>query len=203
MSDLTSSSIPVMPVQEAGPFQHLNTFLDKFVLPYPVRYLTNRLTILATLCLLIPLLFFTANQAFVNALNSYLNVMSVVVSSTVLLYSTISEARDRAASARREQIARAHQQIVDQRAQEDHERIEQMHKHLDELRSEVMNHVSTSLSEIQRILVERLETMQTVDRTRDEQMHQAVMEANQQQDGKIAALSDMLAALKSDEGDEE
>jgi hypothetical protein len=32
----------------------LNAFLDKYVLPYPVKYLTNRLTILATLCLLIP-----------------------------------------------------------------------------------------------------------------------------------------------------
>ena len=38
-----------------------------------------------------PLLFFTGNQAFVNALNSYLNVMSVVVSSTVLLYATIAD----------------------------------------------------------------------------------------------------------------
>src|SRR5690349_503032 len=143
MSDLTPSNIPVMPIQEAGPFQRLNAFLDKYVLPFPVRYLTNRLTILATLCLLIPLIFFTANQAFVNALNSYLNVMSVVVSSTVLLYSTISEARDRAASARREEIARAHQAKVDERAEEDHERIELMHRHLNELRSEVMEHVST------------------------------------------------------------
>ena len=200
MSDLTPSNIPVMPIQEAGPFQRLNAFLDKYVLPFPVRYLTNRLTILATLCLLIPLIFFTANQAFVNALNSYLNVMSVVVSSTVLLYSTISEARDRAASARREEIARAHQAKVDERAEEDHERIELMHRHLNELRSEVMEHVSTSLSEIQRILVERLDTMQTADQTRDEQMHRAVMDANQQQDDKIASI---LASLKDDEGDEE
>src|SRR3954471_5701985 len=82
--------------------ERLNTFLDQHVLPYPVKYLTNRVTILATLCLLIPLIFFANNQAFVNAVNSYLNVMSVAVSSIVLLYSTISEIRERAAAQRRE-----------------------------------------------------------------------------------------------------
>jgi hypothetical protein len=76
----------------------LNAFLDSYVLPYPVKYLTNRLTILATLCLLIPLIKFADVQVFVLATNSYLNVMSVVVSSTVLLYSTISEVRDRQSS---------------------------------------------------------------------------------------------------------
>src|SRR5579862_2344588 len=86
------------PITGAGPMHQLNEFLDKYVLPWPVKYLTHRLTILATLCLLIPLVFFTANQAFVNALNSYLNVMSVVVSSTVLLYATISEVRERQAA---------------------------------------------------------------------------------------------------------
>src|SRR5438045_521807 len=80
--------------QPTGPIVRLNEFLDKYVLPYPVKYLTNRVVILLTLCLLIPLIFYTANQAFVNALNSYLNVMSVVVSSTVLLYATISELRE-------------------------------------------------------------------------------------------------------------
>jgi hypothetical protein len=68
-----------------GLFARLNFFLDKFVLPYPVRFLTNRLTIVATLCLLLPLLVYAQNSQFVWAVNSYLNVMSVVVSSTVLL----------------------------------------------------------------------------------------------------------------------
>src|SRR5437870_4890326 len=55
--------------QPTGPIARLNEFLDKYVLPYPVKYLTNRVVILLTLCLLIPLIFYTANQAFVNALN--------------------------------------------------------------------------------------------------------------------------------------
>ncbi|MBX3085137.1 MAG: hypothetical protein KF716_26120 [Anaerolineae bacterium] len=203
MSDATPTPIPVMPVQEDGPFKRLNAFLDKYVLPYPVRYLTNRLTILATLGLLIPLIFFTKEQAFVNTLNSYLNVMSVVVSSTVLLYSTISEARDRIASARREQIAALHQAKVDERAQEDHERIEQMHQHLDELRREVMDHVSTSLNEIQKILMERLDTMHSTDQAQLTAMHEAVMDANQRHHEQIAALSAMVESLKDDGSNEE
>lgn len=76
----------------------INAFLDQHVLPYPVKYLTNRITILATLCLLVPLIVLANVTVFVLAANSYLNVMSVVVSSTVLLYSTLAEARDRAPS---------------------------------------------------------------------------------------------------------
>ena len=79
------SFLPTDPVASKGAFQRLNIFLDQHLLPYPVKFLTNRVIILATLALLLPLLFFTSDQSFVNALNSYLNVMSVVVSSTVLL----------------------------------------------------------------------------------------------------------------------
>src|SRR4051812_3494114 len=92
-----------------GLFERLNLFLDKFVLPYPVKFLTNRITIVATLCLLLPLLIYAENARFVWAVNSYLNVMSVVVSSTVLLFSTVSDVRQRAAAQRREEIARTHQ----------------------------------------------------------------------------------------------
>src|SRR5262245_19455821 len=104
----------VMPsVPRSGPplmgfMDRMNEFLDRLVLPYPVKYLTNRITILATLAMLIPLEVLTSQQAFVNSVNSYLNVMSVVVSSTVLLYSTLSEARDKEAAKRREEIAEQH-----------------------------------------------------------------------------------------------
>ena len=87
------------------------------MLPYPVRFLTNRVIILATLALLVPLLFFTSDQAFVNALNSYLNVMSVVVSSTVLLYATIADVRDRAAAKRADEIAKTYEQVLEDRIQ--------------------------------------------------------------------------------------
>jgi hypothetical protein len=106
---------PIIP--KTGPIQRLNKILDGHVLPYPVRFLTNRVVILATLGLLIPLLFFTRDQAFVNALNSYLNVMSVVVSSTVLLYATIADVRDREAAKRSEEMARTYEQILEERVQ--------------------------------------------------------------------------------------
>ena len=108
------------PVIERNPsvLQRLNAILDERVLPYPVRFLTNRIIILATLALLIPLLFFTSNQAFVNALNSYLNVMSVVVGSTVLLYATIADVRDRAAAKRADEIAKTYERVLEDRIQE-------------------------------------------------------------------------------------
>src|SRR5689334_4497678 len=104
-------SVPVMRTNRESWVEQLNTFLDRYVLPFPVKYLTNRVVILLTLSLLIPLIAFANVTVFVLAANSYLNVMSVVVSSTVLLYSTLSEARDRAAAERREQIAEQHQKI--------------------------------------------------------------------------------------------
>ena len=112
------SSTPLIQKLSPSRLQRLNVFLDKHVLPYPVRFLTNRVIILATLALLIPLIFFTSQQAFVNALNSYLNVMSVVVSSTVLLYATIADVRDRAAAKRAEEIAKAYEQALAERVQE-------------------------------------------------------------------------------------
>ena len=113
-----NSSTPLIEEQSSSRLQRLNIFLDKNVLPYPVRFLTNRVIILATLALLIPLIFFTSQQAFVNALNSYLNVMSVVVGSTVLLYATIADVRDRAAAKRAEEIAKAYEQVLEERVQE-------------------------------------------------------------------------------------
>ncbi len=111
------STTPIIKEQLPGRVQRLNTFLDDRLLPYPVRFLTNRVIILATLALLIPLVFFTSNQGFVNALNSYLNVMSVVVSSTVLLYATIADVRDRAAAKRAEEMAKAYEQVLEERVQ--------------------------------------------------------------------------------------
>jgi hypothetical protein len=93
-----------------------NTFLDKFVLPWPVRFLTFRPVILLTIALLIPLIAFANNTVLVLSLNSYLNTMSVAVSSIVLLYATISEARQ-------QKIA----EMQEQRAQEDHTHVTESH----------------------------------------------------------------------------
>ena len=100
----------------AGFFDSFNTFLDRYVLPWPVRYLTFRLVILVTIALLIPLVIFSNQTVMVLMINSYLNVMSVAVSSIVLLYSTISEAHQK-------QIA----QLQEERAREDHVHVTEMH----------------------------------------------------------------------------
>jgi hypothetical protein len=94
----------------------INDFLDRHVLPWPVRFLTARFVILMTIILLLPLIIFAKYTVFVLATNSYLNTMSVAVSSIVLLYATISEARQK-------QIA----EMQEKRALEDHIHVTEMH----------------------------------------------------------------------------
>jgi hypothetical protein len=97
-------------------FKLINDFLDQHVLPWPVRFLTFRFVILATIALLIPLLVYANNQVLVLGINSYLNTMSVAVSSIVLLYATLNEAHQK-------QIA----EMQEKRAQEDHAHVTEMH----------------------------------------------------------------------------
>lgn len=97
--------------------EKINALLDEFVLPWPVRFLTHRFVILITIALLIPLIAFASNTVFVLTANSYLNTMSVAVSSIVLLYATIAEIRDK-------QIA----DMQEKRAQEDHMHVVEMHQ---------------------------------------------------------------------------
>lgn len=96
--------------------QRIYDFLDKYVLPWPVRYLSHRFVILLTISLLIPLVVYAANQTLVLLVNSYLNTMSVAVSSIVLLYATLSEIHQK-------QIA----ELQEKRAQEDHSHVVEMH----------------------------------------------------------------------------
>jgi hypothetical protein len=97
----------------------INDFLDQYILPWPVRYLSHRFVILVTIALLIPLVVFASNQVLVLLINSYLNTMSVAVSSIVLLYATISEVHQK-------QIA----ELQEKRAQEDHAHVVEMHQML-------------------------------------------------------------------------
>jgi len=173
-------STPDIPPSQSGVFARLNVFLDKHVLPYPVKYLTNRITILGTLCLLIPLIIFADVTVFVLAANSYLNVMSVVVSSTVLLYSTLSDARDKAANQRREEIATLHQQQVDALMQADHLRIQYIHDHLDE---------------IQQMLSGQLVEIQNENQTKYAARHNEVLDQISVHSKDLEALRGLLHAL--------
>jgi hypothetical protein len=183
-------SVPRMHTQQTnGLFQRLNAFLDTYILPYPVKYLTNRLTILATMSLLIPLIVYANNQVFVLAANSYLNVMSVVVSSTVLLYSTIGEARDREAAQRREQIAREHEAAVEAREQIDHELIQN-------IKSELSEHVTQSLENIQKTLFEYLEKLQDEDEARDISTQKAVLVSAENHRQELETLRTMVKDMQ-------
>ena len=93
-----------------------NDLLDRYILPLPVRFLTFRFVILLTILLLVPLVVFANNTVWVLAVNSYLNTMGVAVSSIVLLYATVSEARQK-------QIA----ELQEKRALEDHMHVTEMH----------------------------------------------------------------------------
>lgn len=168
----------------ASPMQRINMLLDRYVLPYPVKYLTNRITILATLCLLIPLIVFANVEVFVLAANSYLNVMSVVVSSTVLLYSTISDARDKAAMERREAIAQQHQQEMDKQ-------LAASAAALDKIQDELRQHVNAQLEAIQRILLERIDT----NHVEISAMQQAIIDSTHAQDKEVETIKQMVAAI--------
>ncbi len=97
--------------------ERIDAFLDNHVLPWPVRFLTNRFVILITISLLIPLIVLANDTVLVLSINSYLNTMSVAVSSIVLLYATIAEVRQK-------QIA----EMQEKRAQDDHQHIVETHE---------------------------------------------------------------------------
>ena len=73
----------------------MNSLLDKYILPLPVRFITSGLVILLTMGLLVPLVLFRNNTPVILLVNSYLNVMSVAVASIVLRYAQKTEAHER------------------------------------------------------------------------------------------------------------
>lgn len=115
----------------------VNDFLDRYILPWPVRFLTFRFVILVTIGLLIPLIVFAKNTVFILAVNSYLNTMSVAVSSIVLLYAMVSEARQK-------QIA----EMQEKRAQEDHTHVTNMHN----LVLQTLQNQNEEMAELKRLL---------------------------------------------------
>src|SRR5574341_1461492 len=117
--------------------KRINDFLDQHILPWPVRFLTFRFVILATIGLLIPLIVYASNQVLVLAINSYLNTMSVAVSSIVLLYATLNEAHQK-------QIA----EMQEKRAQEDHTHVTEMHQ----LVSETLNNQRNEIENLKQVI---------------------------------------------------
>ena len=114
-----------------------NDFLDRYILPLPVRFLTYRFVILITIGLLIPLIVYADRTVLVLAVNSYLNTMSVAVSSIVLLYATISEARQN-------QIAK----MQEQRAMEDHLHVVEMHN----LIMQTLQNQNSEMADLKRVM---------------------------------------------------
>jgi len=201
--------------REIGTVQRLNAILDEHVLPYPVRFLTNRVIILATLALLVPLFFFTSDQSFVNVMNSYLNVMSVVVSSTVLLYATISDVRDRAAAKRADEIAKTYEQVLEDRIQGRQEMAKAYEQVLEERvqgREEIAKAYEQVLEErvqadheiiqqilqnsIENILGGRLEKIRVEDHKQLDEMQKAVIASNEALRAELAEKA-MIASNES------
>jgi hypothetical protein len=114
-----------------------NDLLDRYILPLPVRFLTFRFVILLTIALLVPLIVFANNTVWVLAVNSYLNTMGVAVSSIVLLYATVSEARQK-------QIA----ELQEKRALEDHMHVTEMHN----LIMQTLQNQNEEMVELKRVL---------------------------------------------------
>jgi cob(I)alamin adenosyltransferase len=114
-----------------------------------------------------------------------------VVSSTVLLYSTIGEARDREAAARREQIANEHQAAVEARAQADHELIQSIKTDLNE-------HVTQSLENIQKTLFDYLEKLQNEDEARDIATQKAVLATAEANNQRLETLRAMVEQMQGD-----
>jgi hypothetical protein len=192
--------IPTVPIVTRKPdsmLQRLNTFLDEHVLPYPVKFLTNRIIILATLALLIPLIFFTSDQAFVNALNSYLNVMSVVVSSTVLLYATIADVRDRSAAKRAEAIAKSYEQVLEDRIQ-GRETIAKSYEQVLEKRVQADHELIEQIlqNSIENILGARLEKIQLADHKQLEELQKVVIASNEALRAELAEKA-LIASIES------
>lgn len=71
---------------------HIYRWLDEKILPWPVRVMTNRLTILATMGLFPVLLIMASATTFVLAANSYLNTASTSVAMIVLLWQLRNDA---------------------------------------------------------------------------------------------------------------
>lgn len=177
---MTITPTPPVTAEKSSTLHWLNTVLDLHVLPYPVKFLTNRVVILATLALLVPLLFFTSDQSFVNALNSYLNVMSVVVSSTVLLYATIADVRDRSAAKRAEEIAKRYEQVLEERIQ-GREDIAKAYEQVLEERVQADHELIQQIlqNSIENILGERLEKIRIEDHKQLDEMRRAVVASNE------------------------
>jgi hypothetical protein len=212
---MTDPQTPPVIERKPSPLQRLNAVLDERVLPYPVRFLTNRVIILATLALLVPLFFFTSDQSFVNALNSYLNVMSVVVSSTVLLYATISDVRDRTAAKRADDIAKTYEQVLEDRIQERQDMAKAYEQVLEDRvqgREEIAKAYEQVLEErvqadheliqqilqnsIENILGGRLEKIRVEDHKRLDEMQKAVIASNEALRAELAEKA-MIASNES------
>jgi hypothetical protein len=198
-----TTSTPVIKTESSGFLQRLNTFLDKRVLPYPVMFLSNRVIILATLALLVPLLFFAGDQSFVNALNSYLNVMSVVVSSTVLLYATIADVRDRAAAKRAEEIAKAYEQVLEERVQ-GREEITKAYRQVLEERVQVREEIAKAYEQElekrvqvrEQELEERVQMREEIAKAYELELEKRIRVREQELEGRVQGREEMAKAYE-------
>ena len=103
----------------------------------------------------------------------------------MLLYSTISEVRDRKAAEQREALAAQHQKLV-------YDQIAANSDALNKIQEELRQHINSQLEEIQRILLDRLDANHAEIST----MQKAIIDSANAQDIEVNAIRDMVASLK-------
>jgi hypothetical protein len=215
---MTSIQDPPVNDLKLNRLQRLNVFLDEHVLLYPVKFLTNRIVILTTLALLIPLIVFSNNQVFVNALNSYLNVTSVAVGSTVLLYATIADIRDRAAAKHADDLTKTYEELLESRIQ-GREDLAKTYEELLESRLQGREDLAKNYEQvlekrvkadhelieqilqntIENVLGGPLEKIQLEDSHRLEEMQKAVLSDNALLHKEIGELRELVLALRQND----
>jgi hypothetical protein len=140
----------------------------------------------------------------VNALNSYLNVTSVVVSSTVLLYATMADVRDRAAAKRADEIAKTYEQVLEDRIQERQE-IAKAYEQVLEQRVQADHELIQQIlqNNIENVLGGRLEKIRLEDHKQLEDMQKAVIASNEALRTKLAekAMIDSNELLRTELGE--
>ena len=88
-----------------------------------------------------------------------------------------------------------HEKMVDDRAEADHQRIEEMHAHMDEIRTVMEQHITQSLDNIQKILIDHLEKNQEEDHKHIEETHKAIMTAVSEHKEELSEINQILTNM--------
>jgi len=102
---------------------------------------------------------------------------------------------------RRVEIAAAHEKHVEKRAIEDHKRIEEINKHIDDIHQEVLEHITTSLDRIEKLMLGRIEQMQEEDHAHINETHNNVLATMASHKEELEDMRKILDSLRPPSSD--